>query len=187
MSIKKFKQFINEGFGFNKERLSSYDKINNAYTKLIETSKNTFEKNIKKLTLQFPYIDEAMNSLMETYGDIIVGEPNIILDSPRLGYDMSSIAFIFNTDIPSSEYDEYEDKIDNFNKQFRNIGEDFYIEASNEGIDIYENIFEIEFCFLEGRFDDDTLTLQVIIRGLQTEYLIDFCKKNYVIDELNNI
>lgn len=181
MSIKKFEQFINEGFRFNEERLSSNDVINDAYTKLIKISKNTFENNIKKLTLQFPYIDKAIDLIMETYGDIFVSDPDV-----RVERDMDQIVIFFETDIPSIKYEKYNDEIDKFNKKLKNICEDFSIEASEEGIDIYENNFEIYCSFLNarGRYIDDTLTLQIEIKGLFSDYLINFCKENNVIDEL---
>ncbi len=184
MSIKNFEQFINESAEVNKERLSINDIINDAYTKLIETSKNVFENNIKKLTLQFPYIDNAINLAIERYGDIFVGDPDISISSPKYGNNMDEIVIYFNTNVPSIEYKNYEDDVNEFNKKFENIGEEFYFKASKHNIDIYNNKFEINAGFYDGEHDDDPLYFKMFINGIYSDYLVDFCKKNYCIDEL---
>ena len=77
MSVKKFEQFINESVEVNNERLSNNDVINDAYSKLVELSKKSFERSVKKLTLQFNLIERAIKMITEKYGDIIVGNPTI--------------------------------------------------------------------------------------------------------------
>jgi hypothetical protein len=185
MSIKKFEQFINESVEVNKEKLCNNETINNAYSKLVELSRQSFERNIEKLTLQLKLIDRAIEMIKGRYGDHIISEPKIYIKEIETGSNgsyyksegMYTIDLEFNTDIQCSEHDDYQDDIDNLEREINKVFNDEY---NNEYIGIYEEpLYVRESYFHEyGKKDNEPMEIIIRIDGIFTTGLISLCRFN---------
>ena len=195
MSIKNFEQFINESAEVNKERLSRNDIINDAYSKLLNLSRDCFDKNIKKLTLQLNLIDQVIKMIKERFGEHIVGEPEIYIheiemDSNNKYYyseGMYEIDFDFNTDIPFNEdYDpeDYDkDNIDALNEEIKKLFNRDYFDLDGEE----DRLYTKGVCFYNYNRNDN-MTIKIEIDGIYTSGLINLCRcNNYYKYDLNKI
>ena len=194
MSIKKFEQFINESVEVNKEKLCNNETINNAYSKLVEFSRQSFERNIEKLTLQLKLIDRAIEMIKERYGEHIISEPEIYIKEIETGSNgsyyksegMYTIDLEFNTDIQCSEHDDYQDDINNLKREINKV---FNEEYNNEYIDIYEEPLYIRESYFHdyGKKDDEPMEMNICIDGIFTTGLISLCRFNNDVDDLEKL
>ena len=180
MSIKNFEQFINESVEVNKERLCNNEAMNEIYSKLVELSRQSLDRNIEKLTLQLKLIERAFEMIKEKYGEHIVGEEKEIRIGGDIGrnyhrdyYDgMNDIEIEFNTDIPSIEYEDYYD--DFVVKLENNINDLFDLEYNNEYVN-WEDRLNIDLGIDD---ENDPLKISVRVSGINTIGLINLCQYN---------
>lgn len=96
--IQKFSQFINESTSEAQPQLSSHEEINNKYSAFITRAEDRLDMMKYKITEILAAMDNAIESVLEEFKDIIVGEPQIVV-----GYDLSDIEIRFNTTIPNND------------------------------------------------------------------------------------
>jgi hypothetical protein len=194
MSVKKFEQFINESVEVNNERLSNNDVINDAYSKLVELSRKSFERSVKKLTLQFNLIERAIKMITEKYGDIIVGNPTIEINPidksfrDDLSYGMNCIDIYIDTNIPSIEYDNYQDDYDDFISELNSMFDKEY--NMTEYCDMFNDSLYIDDAYFKyNRYDDnEPMKISMVINGIYTTGLVNLCIfNNYDRDKLNKL
>lgn len=178
MNIKKFEQFVNESVENNINSLCNNKDINDAYSKLIEISKKSFNEYIAKLTAQLRLIDQTIEMIMDKYGNHIVGEPKVYIDKIDNGYSrdgMDNIELSFNTNIPSAELDNYIDDIDEtLRKEIENAFDEFCRDDMFSGR--YNNIFVESLSFIE--YNRETLELVIQIGGILSSGLINLYLSN---------
>lgn len=95
--IQNFTQFINENLN-DQRPLSIHEKINEPFTNFLDNAQmrlNNFTERIGKLLHD---MDIAIETAQEELGDIIVGEPNIIVDKY-----LSDIRVEFHTNVPNND------------------------------------------------------------------------------------
>ena len=95
--IRNFKQFINENFN-DQRPLSIHESINEPFANFLDNAQmrlNNFTERIGKLLHD---MDIAIETTQEELGDIIVGEPNIIVDKY-----LSDIRVEFHTNVPNND------------------------------------------------------------------------------------
>ena len=97
--IKKFNDFVNESYQNDNENI--YDKINTPFNAFLERVQERVEVVKDKITAKMQIINNAIESIYEEFGNIIVGEPKIDIDS-----DLYSVYVKFNTSVPYDEEDE---------------------------------------------------------------------------------
>ena len=178
MNIKKFEQFVNESVENNINSLCNNKDINDAYSKLIEISKKSFNEYIAKLTAQLRLIDQTIEMIMDKYGNHIVGEPEVYIDKIDNGYSrngMDNIELSFNTNIPSTEYEDYMDDIDEtLRKEIENAFDEFCRNDMFSGR--FNNIFIESLSFIE--YNRETLELVIQIGGILSSGLINLYLSN---------
>ena len=178
MNIKKFEQFVNESVENNINSLCNNKDINDAYSKLIEISKKSFNEYIAKLTAQLRLIDQTIEMIMDKYGNHIVGEPEVYIDKIDNGYSrngMDNIELSFNTIIPSTEYEDYMDDIDEtLRKEIENAFDEFCRNDMFSGR--FNNIFIESLSFIE--YNRETLELVIQIGGILSSGLINLYLSN---------
>jgi hypothetical protein len=178
MNIKKFDQFVNESVENNINSLCNNKDINDAYSKLIEISKKSFNEYIAKLTAQLRLIDQTIEMIMDKYGNHIVGEPEVYIDKIDNGYSrngMDNIELSFNTNIPSTEYEDYMDDIDEtLRKEIENAFDEFCRNDMFSGR--FNNIFIESLSFIE--YNRETLELVIQIGGILSSGLINLYLSN---------
>ena len=152
--------------------------INDAYSKLIEISKKSFNEYITKLTAQLRLIDQTIEMIMDKYGNHIVGEPKVYIDKIDNGYSrngMDNIELSFNTNIPSTEYEDYMDDIDEtLRKEIENEFDEFCRNDMFSGR--FNNIFIESLSFIE--YNRETLELVIQIGGVLSSALINLYLSN---------
>lgn len=194
MSVKKFEQFIKESVEVNNERLSNNDVINDAYNKLVELSKKSFERSVKKLTLQFNLIERAIKMITEKYGDIIVGNPTIEINPidksfrDDISYGMNCIDIYIDTNIPSIEYDNYQNDYDDFISELNSMFDKEY--NMTEYCDMFNDSLYIDDAYFKYNHYDDNepMKISMVINGIYTTGLVNLCVfNNYERDELNKL
>lgn len=95
--IRNFKQFINENFN-DQRPLSIHESINEPFANFLDNAQmrlNSFTERIGKLLHD---MDIAIETAQEELGDIIVGEPKIIVDKY-----LSDIRVEFHTNVPNND------------------------------------------------------------------------------------
>ena len=95
--IHKFNQFINESTS-GQNPLSVHEKINDAYSAFITRAEDRLDMMKYKITEILAAMDNAIESVLEEFKDIIVGEPQIVV-----GYDLSDIEIRFDTTVPNND------------------------------------------------------------------------------------
>ena len=194
MSVKKFEQFIKESVEVNNERLSNNDVINDAYNKLVELSKKSFERSVKKLTLQFNLIERAIKMITEKYGDIIVGNPTIEINPidksfrDDISYGMNCIDIYIDTNIPSIEYDNYQNDYDDFISELNSMFDKEY--NMTEYCDMFNDSLYIDDAYFKYNHYDDNepMKISMVINGIYTTGLVNLCVfNNYERDKLNKL
>lgn len=194
MSVKKFEQFINESVEVNNEILSNNDVINDAYSKLVELSRKSFERSVKKLTLQFNLIERAIKMITEKYGDIIVGNPTIEINPidksfrDDISYGMNCIDIHIDTNIPSIEYDNYQDDYDDFISKLNSMFNKEY--NMTEYCDMFNDSLYIDDAYFKYNHYDDNepMKISMVINGIYTTGLVNLCVfNNYDRDKLNKL
>ena len=194
MSVKKFEQFIKESVEVNNERLSNNDVINDAYNKLIELSKKSFERSVKKLTLQFNLIERAIKMITEKYGDIIVGNPIIEINPidksfrDDISYGMNCIDIYIDTNIPGIEYDNYQNDYDDFISELNSMFDKEY--NMTEYCDMFNDSLYIDDAYFKYNHYDDNepMKISMVINGIYTTGLVNLCVfNNYERDKLNKL
>ena len=95
--IQKFNQFINESNGAQNP-LSHSDKINDAYSAFLTRAEDRFNMMRDKITEILGAVDKAVQTVVEEFGDIIVGAPQV-----TVAYDLSDIEVKFDTTIPNND------------------------------------------------------------------------------------
>jgi len=96
--IQKFNQFINESTSGAQNPLSVHEKINDAYSAFITRAEDRLNMMRNKVTEILNAMDKAVETAVEEFGDIIVGEPQI-----TVAYDLSDIDIKFDTTIPNND------------------------------------------------------------------------------------
>lgn len=94
--IQRFNQFINEGI--NQNTFSVHEQINEPVTKFIDRLQervNMFKVRVAELLNE---MDRAIESMIEEFGSVIVGEPEFKVDS-----DLSTIEVFLHTTIPNND------------------------------------------------------------------------------------
>lgn len=94
--IQRFSQFLNESAGQGK--LSIYEQLNEPFTGFIERLQNRvnlFKVQVAELLNE---MDRAIESIIEEFGSIIVGEPEFKVDS-----NLSTIDVLLHTSIPNND------------------------------------------------------------------------------------
>ena len=97
--IQKFNQYINEST-IGQNPLSVHEIINDEYSSFITRAEDRLEMMKYKITEILAAMDKAVESVVEEFGDIIVGEPQIIVEN-----DLSEIEVKLNTTIPHDDND----------------------------------------------------------------------------------
>lgn len=95
--IQKFNQFINESNGAQNP-LSHSDKINDAYSAFLTRAEDRFNMMRDKITEILGAVDKAVQTVVDEFGDIIVGAPQV-----TVAYDLSDIEVKFDTTIPNND------------------------------------------------------------------------------------
>ena len=95
--IQKFNQFINESNGAQNP-LSHSDKINDAYSAFLTRAEDRFNMMRDKITEILTAVDKAVQTVVDEFGDIIVGAPQV-----TVAYDLSDIEVKFDTTIPNND------------------------------------------------------------------------------------
>ena len=95
--IQKFNQFINESNGAQNP-LSHSDKINDAYSAFLTRAEDRFNMMRDKITEILGDVDKAVQTVVDEFGDIIVGAPQV-----TVAYDLSDIEVKFDTTIPNND------------------------------------------------------------------------------------
>lgn len=95
--IQKFDQFINESSGAQNP-LSHSDKINDAYSAFLTRAEDRFNMMRDKITEILTAVDKAVETVVNKFGDIIVGPPQV-----TVAYDLSDIEVKFDTTIPNND------------------------------------------------------------------------------------
>lgn len=94
--IQRFSQFLNESAGQGK--LSIHEQLNEPFAGFIERLQNRvnlFKVQVAELLNE---MDRAIESIIEEFGSIIVGEPEFKVDS-----DLSTIEVLLHTSIPNND------------------------------------------------------------------------------------
>lgn len=95
--IQKFNQFINESNGAQNP-LSHSDKINDAYSAFLTRAEDRLNMMRDKVTEILAAVDKAVQTVVDEFGDIIVGAPQV-----TVAYDLSDIEVKFDTTIPNND------------------------------------------------------------------------------------
>lgn len=95
--IQKFDQFINESNGAQNP-LSHSDKINDAYSAFLTRAEDRFNMMRDKITEILAAVDKSVQTVVDEFGDIIVGAPQV-----TVAYDLSDIEVKFDTTIPNND------------------------------------------------------------------------------------
>ena len=95
--IQKFNQFINESNGAQNP-LSHSDKINDAYSAFLTRAEDRFNMMRDKITEILGAVDKAVQTVVDEFGVIIVGAPQV-----TVAYDLSDIEVKFDTTIPNND------------------------------------------------------------------------------------
>ena len=96
--IQKFNQFINESVSGAQNPLSHSDKINDAYSAFLTRAEDRFNMMRDKITEILGAVDKAVQTVVDEFGDIIVGAPQV-----TVAYDLSDIEVKFDTTIPNND------------------------------------------------------------------------------------
>lgn len=94
--IQRFSQFLNESAGQGK--LSIHEQLNEPFTGFIERLQNRvnlFKVQVAELLNE---MDRAIESVIEEFGSVIVGEPEFKVDS-----DLTTIEVLLHTSIPNND------------------------------------------------------------------------------------
>ena len=95
--IQKFNQFINESFN-DQRPLSVHKAINEPFADFINTAQESFNIILSRINELLHDMDVAIESTMEEFADIIVGEPIITVDN-----NLSDITVEFHTTAPNND------------------------------------------------------------------------------------
>ena len=95
--IQKFNQFINESFN-DQRPLSIHDAINEPFSEFVSTAQERLDAFTSQISKLLNDMDVAIESTMEEFADIIVGEPTIKVDS-----DLSEVTVEFHTTAPNND------------------------------------------------------------------------------------
>lgn len=96
--IQKFEQFINESTSGAQNPLSHSDKINDAYSAFLTRAEDRFNMMRDKITEILDAMDKAVQTVVDEFGKIIVGAPQV-----TVAYDLSDIEVKFDTTIPNND------------------------------------------------------------------------------------
>lgn len=126
--IKNFNEFINENF-YQNDNGNIYDKINAPFNSFLERVQERVDFVKTKITAKIQIINNAIETILEKFDNIIVGEPEIDIDS-----DLYSVNVKIHTNVPYDEEDE---------SPARNLEDDLY--SSFRNTDSTSNVFvEVE-------------------------------------------
>ena len=95
--IQKFKQFINESFN-DQRPLSIHDAIDKPFSEFISNAQERLDAFTSQISKLLNDMDAAIESTMEEFADIIVGEPSITVDN-----DLSEVTVEFHTTAPNND------------------------------------------------------------------------------------
>ena len=95
--IQKFSQFINESTS-ESQQMSAHEEINNKYSAFITRAEDRFDMMKYKITEILAAMDNAVESVLEEFKDIIVGDMQQIISN-----DMSDIEIRFDTTVPNND------------------------------------------------------------------------------------
>lgn len=95
--IQKFNQFINESFN-DQRPLSVHEAINEPFANFISTAQERLDTFTSKISKLLHDMDVAIESTMEEFADIIVGNPIITVDN-----NLSDITVELHTTAPNND------------------------------------------------------------------------------------
>lgn len=109
--IKNFNEFINESI-YQNDNENFYDKINAPFNSFLERVQERVDIVKDKITAKIHIINNTIETILEDFENIIVGEPEIDIDS-----DLYSVNVKIHTNVPYDEEDE---------SPARNLEDDLY-------------------------------------------------------------
>ena len=95
--IQKFKQFINESYN-DQRPLSIHEAIDKPFSEFISNAQERLDAFTSQISSLLNDMDVAIESTMEEFADIIVGEPTITVDN-----DLSDVTVEFHTTAPNND------------------------------------------------------------------------------------
>lgn len=131
--IHKFNQFINESTS-DQNPLSVHEKINDAYSAFITRAEDRLDVMKYEIAEILATMDKDIERVVEEFKDVIVGEPQIIIEN-----DLSEIEVRLDTSIPNN--DEAWEENDSPAQVLENRLDKLFYDNKRKAADIYAEIF----------------------------------------------
>ena len=101
--IQKFNQFVNESTSTQVNKFSDNEKLNEPFANFFERTQEKIDHFKSVVYSLLHKLDVAIEATKEDLEDVIVGEPNILVDD-----DLRNIEITFDTNVSSAEPEDKE-------------------------------------------------------------------------------